>query len=92
MYIQLERDWTANDNKGLYVHIYDLSIEGVEGDIALIRIENGSLIWYESQNGECLCDSAGDFMTEDNIRLVCEFLRKQFPDSDIDTGELSRER
>lgn len=87
MYIQLENDYTANDNKGAYVHFVGED-EHDEGDLALVRIENGRLIWYESQNGECICESNGDYMTGDNIELVCQYLLKQFPGAEIDRIEL----
>jgi hypothetical protein len=47
------------------------------------------LFWYESQNGEFICDSNGEHMTESNIDLVCRFLSKQFPDAEIDKSGIT---
>jgi|GEM_PF-6666103 len=87
IYIQLERDYLANDNKGILIH-FSGKDENNEGDIALIRIENGSLFWYENQNGEYICDSASEYVADENIKLICQYLLKQFPEAEIDTSEL----
>jgi hypothetical protein len=94
MYIQLEQDYNRNDNKGLYVTMYKSFDD--EPDMALIRIENGFLVWYESQNGEYMADhddtcrriGSGDYMTKENIDLVCLWLSRQFPGAEIDRSEL----
>ena len=91
MYIQLERDYNLNDNKGVFIHFHGKD-EQDEGDIALIRIENGSLFWYENQNGEYICDSASEYMADENIKLICQYLLKQFPEAELDVNELRKEK
>ena len=96
MYIKLERDYNANDNKGLYVHFHEEAGHGEEGT-ALIRIENGFMVWYESQNGEYMSDhndtrrriGNGDYMNDENIDIVCQWLSRQFSEAEIDKTELS---
>ena len=89
MYIELECDYDADDNKGLYVHFIMEDDDQDDGYLALVRIEdNGMILWYESQNGEYICNAEGEYMTEKNIKLVREFLKRQFPNCVIDTGGL----
>jgi len=83
-YIELELDYNADDNKGLYVHFIREN-DQYDNPIALVRIEdNGMILWYESQNGEYICNAEGEYMTQRNIELVCEFLNRQFPNCDIE--------
>ncbi len=92
MYIQIEQDYNANDNKGMYVHInysedereeYGKEKWDVEGDIALVRIENGLLIWYENQNGVSIDTAIGDTFNVINIQRVIKWMEKAFPGVDM---------
>lgn len=82
MFIQLEEDWVEDDNKGLYAHF--AGEDEYDGDTILFRIEDGYIFLYESQNGEFICKADGEYMTEENIALICMFLIKQYPDCEIE--------
>jgi len=82
MLITVENDYLTNDNKGLIIDMRDYDYD--DPIIVLIRIENEMIIWYESQNGEYICDSIGEYMTDSNRVLVGKFLEKQNPDCHIE--------
>ena len=111
MYIQLTEDYNADDNKGLYVHAINFHKCTCRDDkkhcncdleefIALIRVENGFLAWYESQNSEYMFNhddprqriGNGEYMTEENIQLICTWLSRQFPGCEIDKSELKKNK
>lgn len=94
MYIQLADDYERKDNKGLYAYFsYDENETGQEeNDIILFRIEDGEINLYESQNPEFIALSRANYMTKENVKLVCDFLQKQYPNAviDIDPKVLAR--
>ena len=93
--VEVERDYNADDGKGVYVHMRtraDVGMgAGADPAMALVRVENGSLFWYESQNGECMGDAEDDCVTGRILAKLYKWLTKQFPEADIEADMELRE-
>ena len=88
VHIQVEPDYNATDGKGVYVHLYSREamsgVSEIDAELALVRIENRMLYWYENENGEHIGFSSDDVMTGKVVNQLYKFLLEQFSEADIE--------